>query len=158
MTVGDAQPRRRGHRGAVAGPHLVLYDGECGLCSRVVQFVLRHDRAGAFHFARLQSPIGRATVMRAGGDPDALTTLFVVPGYQRGGAPVLTKSDAAAYIAARLGGGWRGLSWLRVLPRRLRDGAYDLVARHRHRAFGPDEHCLVPSPEVRHRFVEKEPS
>ncbi len=141
-----------------AGPHLVLYDGDCGMCSRLVQFVLEHDPAGHFHFARLQSPLGRAVAARAGGDPEVHSTLYVVPHYRDRRTPVFTKSDAATFIAGRLSGAWRTASWLRVLPRGLRDFGYDVVARHRHGAFGPGEQCLVPSPEARRRFIEEEPT
>jgi predicted DCC family thiol-disulfide oxidoreductase YuxK len=149
----DADAGEEGH----GGPHLVLYDGDCGLCSRLVQFVLDHDPAGRFHFAALQSPLGRAVVARAGGDPAVLSTLYVVPRYREGLMPVFTKSDAATFIAGRLAGPWRAASWLRVLPRGLRDVGYDLVARHRHRAFGPDDQCLLPTPEERRRFIDEEP-
>lgn len=160
MTAAGAQPRPdAGHTTeGTPGPHLVLYDGECGLCSRLVQFVLERDPDGRFHFARLQSPLGRAVVARAGGDPDVRSTLYLVPQYRERRMPVFTKSDAATFIAGRLAGPWRAVSWLRLIPRGLRDLGYDLVARHRHRAFAPDEPCLLPSPGQRRRFVEEEPS
>jgi predicted DCC family thiol-disulfide oxidoreductase YuxK len=158
MMPDGPQSGRDDHGGTdTAGPHLVLYDGECGLCSRLVQFVLERDPAGRFHFAPLQSPLGRAVVAQAGGDPDVLSTLYVVPQYRERRTPVLTKSDAATFIAGSLSGPWRAAAWLRVVPRVLRDLGYDLVARHRHRAFRPDEHCLIPSPAERHRFIEDEP-
>ena len=97
-------------------------------------------------------------VARAGGDPDVLSTLYVVPHYRERAAPVLTKSDGATFIAAGLGGAWRMAAWLRFIPRGLRDRGYDLVARHRHRAPSSGESCLVPSPDQRRRFVEHEPS
>lgn len=160
MRPGDAQARREQAAGSAPndGPHLVLYDGDCGLCSRLVQFVLDRDPRGRFHFARLHSPLGRSVVARAGGDPDVRSTLYVVPRYREHLLPVLTKSDAATFVAGRLAGPWRAVSWLRSLPRVLRDLGYDVVARHRHRAFGADEQCLVPSPEHRRRFVEEEPT
>lgn len=135
-----------------AGVHLVLYDGECGLCSRVVQFVLRRDVEARFRFARLQGPIGRAIVARYGGDPRELSTLYVVPGYDAGHPTVLTKSDAALFIAATLGGSLAMLRVGRLVPRALRDAAYDVVARHRHRADGV--RCFVPSADARHRFLD----
>lgn len=160
MRIGEAQPRRVADDGASSadGPHLVLYDGDCGMCSRLVQFVLQHDPIGRFHFARLQSPLGRAVVTRTGGDPDVLSTLYVVPRYRGRQAPVLTKSDAATFVAGGLTGPWRAAAWLRVVPRGLRDIGYDLVARHRHRAIDPDERCLIPTPAERRRFVEEGPS
>ena len=64
------------------GRHLILFDGVCGLCSRLVQFVLARDRRRAFSFASLQSPVGRAAVARAGGNPEELTTLYVFTNYR----------------------------------------------------------------------------
>ena len=61
---------------AAPGPHLVLYDGVCGLCSRFVQFLLQHDRGAVFSFASLQSPLGRATVAASGGNPADLDSFY----------------------------------------------------------------------------------
>ena len=139
---------------AAAGTHLLLYDGVCGLCSRVLQFVLAHDRRGAFSFAPLQGEIGRSMVSRWGGDPDELTTFYVCADYRSASPRVLARSDAALFIAGEIGWPWKALVAARVLPKVLRDAAYDLVAKTRYRVFGRLDQCLVPRPEVRSRFVE----
>jgi predicted DCC family thiol-disulfide oxidoreductase YuxK len=149
MTDSAAQPRS-----AATGAHLVLYDGVCGLCNRLLQFLLRHDRRGVFSFAALQSNVGRSMVARSGGDPGALTSFYVVADYQTGASRVFTRSDAALFIAGQLGWPWKAARWLRVVPKTLRDLAYDLVARSRYRVFGRYETCLLPSPEHRRRFVD----
>jgi predicted DCC family thiol-disulfide oxidoreductase YuxK len=136
------------------GAHLVLYDGVCGLCNHLVQFLLRHDRRGAFSFASLQSATGKATVRQWGGNPDELTSFYVVADFRTPNARALKKSDAAVFVAGQLGWPWKGLRAAGVLPRALRDRAYDAIAKSRYRIFGRYEQCLLPSEEFRSRFVE----
>lgn len=134
--------------------HLVLYDGVCGLCSTVVQFLLAHDRRGVFAFASLDSRTGRAVVEGLGGDPTALTSFYVLANYRTGRGPILARSQAALFVAGQLGWPWKAAVVARVLPTAVLDRAYDVIARHRYRVFGRSEQCLVPRPEFRDRFVE----
>jgi len=148
------RPSERQSPTEAAGSHLVLYDGVCGLCSRLVQFVLRHDRGRVFSFASLQSEVGRATVKRSGGNPAELTSLYVIAEYRTEVGRVFTRSDAALFVAAALGWPWRAAQLTRLVPRRVRDLAYDAMARNRYRVFGRDDRCLVPRPEFRSRFID----
>ena len=134
--------------------NLVLYDGVCGLCNRMLQFVLNHDRHGVFRFAPLQSATGRAIVERAGGDPDDLDSIYVVAGYRTPAARVLTRSRAALFVARELGWPWMLARPLGLLPTTILDWGYNLVARFRYRAFGRYDQCLLPRPEFRDRFIE----
>ena len=136
------------------GAHLVLYDGVCGLCHRLLQFLLVHDRRAAFCFTALQSATGKATVARWGGNPEDLTSFYVVADFRTPRARVLTKSHAALFVARELGWPWRALCAVRVLPTALRQYAYDVIARNRYRVFGTREHCVVPAAEVRKRFID----
>jgi predicted DCC family thiol-disulfide oxidoreductase YuxK len=146
--------QRTAQEPAGTGAHLVLYDGVCGLCDRLLQFLLRHDRRRVFRFAALQSDVGRSLVRRHGGDPDAITTLYVVADYERAAARAFTRSDAALFVAGELGWPWRLARVLRVVPRPLRDVAYDAVARRRYRLFGRFDQCQIPTPEFRSRFID----
>jgi predicted DCC family thiol-disulfide oxidoreductase YuxK len=143
------------HSGAqqTVGVHLVLYDGVCGLCSRLLQFLLRHDRRGVFSFAPLQSAVGRSIVERSGGNPAEPASFYVVADYQTPASRVFTRSDAALFVAGALGWPWRAARLTRFVPHAIRDRAYDLVARSRYRVFGRYDRCLVPSPEFRGRFI-----
>ena len=135
------------------GVHLVLYDGVCGLCQGVCQFILARDRDGVFDFASLQSGIGRAWLERFGRDPHDLDSFCLITDYQT--SPVLhIKSRAALGVTARLGAPWRWLRAGRVLPQVLSDWLYDLVARNRYQWFGRTDTCLLPSPDVRQRFLD----
>lgn len=136
------------------GAHLVLYDGVCGLCNRLLQFLLRHDQSGVFVFASLQSATGQALVERNGGNPRDLKSFYVLANYRTQDSRVFTRSDAALFVAGELGWPWRMFRVMRVAPRGLRDGVYDLVARIRYRVFGKSERCLIPRPEFRSRFVD----
>jgi len=136
------------------GAHLVLYDGVCGLCSRLTQFLLAHDRRRLFAFASLQSAFGRDLVERFGRDPDDLMSFYLVTNYRTPGATLLARSRAALFVAAGIGWPWKAAGLLRILPTAWLDRAYDLIARHRYRLFGRHDQCLVPRPEYRDRFVD----
>lgn len=135
------------------GLHLVLYDGVCGLCNRLLQFLLRHDKRGVFVFASLQSATGQAQVVRNRGNPQDLKSFYVLANYRTQDSRVFTRSDAAFFVVDELGWPWRALRIMRVAPRGLRDGVYDLVARIRYRVFGKSEQCLMPRPEFQNRFI-----
>ena len=141
-------------------PHLVLFDGHCGLCDGIVQFLLRHDRRRVFRFAPLQSPTGREIVRRAGGDPSVPSSFYVVAEFATGSEDpglrtnVFTKSRAVLFVADQLGWPWRAAVVFRIVPNAVRDWFYDLVARSRYRVFGRYDKCVIPGPESRDRFVD----
>jgi predicted DCC family thiol-disulfide oxidoreductase YuxK len=137
-----------------AGAHLVLYDGVCGLCSRLLRFLLRRDRRRVFSFASLQSDVGQSIVERSGANPGELTSFYVVADYRTGAPRLFTKGDAALFVAGALGWPWRLALLMHVVPRFIRDRLYDVVARNRYRLFGRFDRCLVPTPEFKSRFVD----
>jgi len=134
---------------------ILLYDGVCGLCSRMNQFVLRHDPEGLFRFAWLQSPLAERILTRHGASARDLDTVYVVMNYNQPDESLRPRSDAVVFVLTHLGGIWRPagilIGWL---PRWFRDWAYDLVARNRYRVFGRSETCMLPSPENRSRFLD----
>ncbi|MBB6097698.1 putative DCC family thiol-disulfide oxidoreductase YuxK [Deinobacterium chartae] len=128
-------------------PGVILFDGVCNLCNGAVQFILLRDPQARFRFASLQSETGQR--LRAAGQVPEDTDSFVL---LEGGRTYL-RSDAALCIARGLGGPWRLLYVLILLPRPLRDAVYCLIARNRYRIFGRREACLLPRPEWRSRFL-----
>jgi predicted DCC family thiol-disulfide oxidoreductase YuxK len=134
--------------------HLVLYDGVCGLCSSLLQFLLTHDRRGVFAFASLQSAIGRAVVDGLGGDPTELTSFYVLANYRTRHSLIFARSQAALFVAGQLGWPWKAAVIARILPTALLDRAYNAIARNRYRVFGRFDQCLAPRPEFRGRFIE----
>ena len=136
------------------GAHLVLYDGVCGLCSRLLQFLLEHDRRAVFTFASLQSAVGRTIVERFGGDPNKLASFHVLVNYRANHSQMFSRSSAALFVAGELGWPWKMAVLMRILPTSILDHVYDVIARNRYRVFGRFERCLAPRPEFRGRFIE----
>ena len=125
----------------------IFFDGGCGLCHRGVRFVMRRDAEGkAFRFAPLQGE----TFARARPLDDLPETMVV----QTSDGRFLLRSSAWVYILRRLGGRWKWIGgMLGLVPRPIRDTAYDLVARIRHRLFhAPDDVCGILPPDQRTRF------
>ena len=137
----------------VDGP-VLLYDGLCGFCDGTVQFILRHDRRGTLRFATLQGDFARDVIAR---HPElaGVDSLVLV---ERGGVTdrekVYVRSDGALRVARYLGGGWNLTCVVAVVPRVLRDWAYDAFARIRYRVFGRFDSCPIPTPEQRARFID----
>lgn len=126
---------------------ILFFDGVCGLCNAAVDFVMRHDARQCFLFATLQ---GETASAQLGVQPDqTFDTVIVVEGGRR-----FERSDAALHIARQLGWPWKALSWLRIVPRPLRDAVYGWVARHRYGWFGQKETCRMPTPAERARFLD----
>jgi predicted DCC family thiol-disulfide oxidoreductase YuxK len=127
---------------------VILYDGVCVFCSRWVRFVAVRDKGRRFRFTAIQSGYGTRLARAFGINPDDPDTNAVV---HRG--EVFFKSDAALTVLSHLPG-WRWVRVLRLVPKRLRDAVYNLVARHRYRIFGKYEKCFVPDAELRARVME----
>ncbi|MCU0335977.1 MAG: thiol-disulfide oxidoreductase DCC family protein [Chitinophagaceae bacterium] len=129
---------------------MVLFDGVCNLCQRSVQIILANDARGVFHFASLQSPLGLQVLQQHGLAAEHLKTFVLVENGQ-----VYTRSTAALRVAGQLRAPWRWLRVLLLVPRPLRDGVYNLIARNRYRWFGKKEECWLPRPEWRSRFLDQ---
>jgi predicted DCC family thiol-disulfide oxidoreductase YuxK/GNAT superfamily N-acetyltransferase len=146
--------RRHLHPAADAPPlHLVLYDGECGVCSRIVRWLLDADRHGLLRFAPLQGATAAALCRRRPEIPADLDTIVYVD-RSTGVEEVSWRSAALLRICRLLGGPWGVLATIgEWLPRSLADAAYDAFARRR-RLFGtPAETCALPPPMERARFL-----
>ena len=134
---------------------IILYDGVCGLCNRLVQFLLKHDKQARLRFASLQSEFAERVLTRHGIDPKDLDTVQVVVDYERPEEQVLGRSDAILHAGKELGMPWNVLAGIsRIVPRALRDIIYRFVARNRYRVFGKYETCMLPDPNQRHRFLD----
>jgi len=133
---------------------VVLFDGVCGLCNRAVSFILKRDRDARFRFASLQGVAATQFGKRHGFDVSDLDTMYLIVDFGGPNEHVLARSAAVFAVLARLGIGWRLLSYLRWLPRPLTDAAYRMVATSRYRIFGKYESCPVPPPEWRSRFLD----
>ena len=86
---------------------IILYDGVCGLCNRLNQFVLRRDREGIFRFASLQSPLAARILARHGSNPQDLDTVYVVLNHDltkqaQWDERLLPRSEAVIFVLKRL--------------------------------------------------------
>ena len=134
---------------------VVFYDGVCGLCNRLVRFLLRRDRHGRLRFAPLQGVLAHTTLGRHGYDPTDLDTVYAIADRHTPSERVLAKSAAILHALDSLGGGWRVLARAgSIVPAALADAVYDAVAARRYRTFGKLESCPIPPPEWRARFIE----
>ncbi|SFV15644.1 Predicted thiol-disulfide oxidoreductase YuxK, DCC family [Methylobacterium sp. 174MFSha1.1] len=129
------------------GP-IILFDAECVLCSAQARFVLERDRAATFRLAAMQGEAGRSLCRRHGLDPDDPASLLVVDGSR-----VRRDSDAILHIYETLGFPWRLARILRLVPARLRDPVYRLVARNRYRLFGKRDSCWTAPERYRDRIL-----
>ena len=134
---------------------IILYDGVCGLCNRLVQFLLKRDKEGRLRFASLQSDFAAKVLQRHGIDAKDLDTMNVIENYEQPGERVLQRSDAILRAGRELGGLWGVLASAgKLVPRVLRDPVYRFVARNRYRVFGKYESCMLPDPNQRSRFLD----
>jgi predicted DCC family thiol-disulfide oxidoreductase YuxK len=138
---------------APAAERILLYDGLCPLCNGAVRFVLRRDRRGAVRFAPLQGETARAILGRHPALEGVDALVLVEVGQGSGMEKVFVRSEAVLRVASALGLPWRAASAARAIPRVLRDAAYDLLARTRHRAFGRNAACPAPDAAVAARFL-----
>ncbi len=139
---------------AIDGRSLVLYDGVCGLCNRVVQLLLRLDRDGQFRFAPLETPLALEVLQRFPVAPDEPEGVILITNALTRGEAIYRRFDAVGEALRLMHGPYRVLGrLLRLVPRFLREGSYGLIARNRYRLFGRHETCPVPSPEQRARIL-----
>lgn len=127
---------------------LIVFDGVCVLCSGFVRFVLRHDRRKRFRFTLAQGALGQSLYRHYRLDPVEFETNLVI----RDGV-VYTKLAALAAVLDELGGIWKPLVLIRFIPQPLSDWLYDRIAKNRYRVFGRTEYCMVPSADIRDRFI-----
>ncbi|OAB48377.1 thiol-disulfide oxidoreductase DCC family protein [Paenibacillus antarcticus] len=128
---------------------IVLIDGICNLCQGATKFIVRHDHGGKFHFASLQSHTGQTLLAEGGLPTDVINTIVLI---QDGN--YYTKSTAALRISRHLKFPWPLVYGLIIVPRAIRDAIYHYVALNRYRWFGKSDQCMLPSPELKERFLE----
>jgi predicted DCC family thiol-disulfide oxidoreductase YuxK len=129
---------------------IIFFDGVCNFCNASVHFIIRHDRTGAFRFAPLQSNIGRQVLSRFP-ELQRVESIVLVEGGR-----CYIESSAVLRIAKQLDGFWKAIYVLKIVPRPLRDAVYRMIAKNRYRWFGKQEACMVPTKEIRERFLNDE--
>ncbi len=129
---------------------ILLFDGVCHFCDGAVQFLIRNDKKGVIKFAPLQSTTGQKLLRNHQLSTIDFDSLVFISNDRR----LYTKSTAVLKIGYHLGGKWKLLfTILACIPRPFRDIIYRIVAKYRYKWFGQKEQCIIPSPEIRKRFL-----
>ncbi|PAD34679.1 thiol-disulfide oxidoreductase DCC family protein [Terribacillus saccharophilus] len=126
---------------------IILFDGVCNLCNNSVQFIIKHDKAAYFKFASLQSDFG-GQLKEAKQIPGHVDSIILVEN-----GKVYMQSSAILRISRHLNGPWKLAAAALIIPRPLRDGLYRYVAKNRYRWFGRQDQCMLPSPDLKERFL-----
>ena len=127
---------------------ILLFDGVCNLCNGAVQFVIKNDKNKRFRFAALQSEAGIKLSKKYGLPIDKMDTFVVIKNNES-----YTRSTAALEVANILGGFWSLAYVFIIIPPFIRDTVYNWVAENRYRWFGKKESCMIPTLELRERFL-----
>ena len=128
--------------------HLVFYDGKCGLCDHVVQFILKFDHKEVFDFSPLQGELADRLLKGMSRED----SLVLVEDYKAPEKKMFFFGKAAFRILWILGGAWSLIGWLNFLPSALYDWGYRIIARNRHHLFS-NETCILPTPNQKKRFI-----
>jgi predicted DCC family thiol-disulfide oxidoreductase YuxK len=126
----------------------ILFDGICNLCNSAVQFIIRHDKNKIFRFASLQSETGRQLLGQHNLPLDQLNSFILIEN-----DTAYDRSTAALRVAKKLNGIIPTLYGFIILPKFIRDGVYNWVSRNRYKWFGKKEECMIPTPELKARFL-----
>lgn len=129
---------------------IILFDGVCNLCNSAVQLIIKHDKKDVFRFVALQSDLGKEICNYIGVNQKITDSIIL---YDPGIA-YYYKSEAALKIASELGGFYGFLAAFNILPKRVNDSIYDYIATNRYKWYGKKEQCMIPTPELKAKFLE----
>jgi predicted DCC family thiol-disulfide oxidoreductase YuxK len=127
---------------------VILFDGVCNLCNSSVTLVIKNDKAGVFRFAALQSEIGETLVATFGINTSKVDSILLIDQDK-----IYAKSTAALKIARHLSGAYPLLYGFIIIPPVIRNLVYDFIAKHRYKWFGRKDTCMIPSPELKNKFL-----
>lgn len=128
---------------------LILFDGVCKLCAGTVQFIIRHEKDSTLRFASIQSELGQRIFQEHNLPVENAQSILVTSNDN-----ILSKSDAIIEILRHLKWPWRMGILLKIVPRFLRDWGYTIVASNRYRWFGKKDACMIPTADIKSRFLE----
>ena len=128
--------------------NILLFDGVCNLCNSIVQFTIKRDPKGKFKFASLQSKSGQALLKKFDLPTDDFASFVLIKGDN-----YFLKSSAGLHVLKELGGVWKLFYISIIFPRPLRDFIYNIIAKTRYRIFGKRDTCMVPTQDIKIRFL-----
>lgn len=129
---------------------VILFDGICNYCNAMVNFIIRQDKKKIFRFAALQSGAGQEILREFDLPKNNLESFILVDN-----GKIYQRSSAALRLYHKLSWYWKWTLVFWIVPKFIRDGVYNLVAKNRYKWFGKKERCMIPLPEVRDRFLEE---
>lgn len=127
---------------------IILFDGVCNLCNSLVTFIIKRDKKDLFRYAAIQSDIGMEHIQKHSIDISKADSVILIEGNS-----YFIKSTAALKIARHLSGGYPLLYGFMILPKPIRDWMYDIIANNRYTWFGKRNQCMVPTPELKAKFL-----
>ena len=128
---------------------IILFDGLCNLCDNAVQYVIKHDKKDVFRFVALQSDLGKKILNYLNVDTSKMDSIIL---YEPGIA-YFYKSDAALEIVKDLNVFLKWSIIFKIIPSSLRNPIYDYVARNRYKWYGKKDACMIPTPELKAKFL-----
>ena len=128
--------------------HVIIFDGVCNFCNSSVNFIIKRDHTNKFVFAPMQSPAAKKLIAQYNAENVGFDTFLLIKNKQ-----CFYRTNAAIEIAKDLGGAWPLCKVLKILPRSFRDYFYRLFARNRYRIFGKTAVCMVPTNELKKKFL-----
>lgn len=129
---------------------IILFDGVCNLCDNAVQYVIKNDKKDIFRFVALQSDLGKKILNYLNVDTSKMDSIIL---YEPGIA-YFYKSDAALEIVKDLNVFLKWSIIFKIIPSSLRNPIYDYVARNRYKWYGKKDACMIPTPELKAKFLE----
>jgi len=132
------------------GKKVILFDGVCNLCNDSVLKVIKHDKKNVFLFTALQSVTGKKILDRLGVNTNEIDSIVLYDPKKS----YHIKSSAALRIMNEFGGFWKLMQIFRILPAGFNNIFYDWIARNRYKWFGKKESCMIPTPELKAKFLD----
>lgn len=129
--------------------NIILFDGVCNLCNGIVRFIIKKDKKALFRFAAIQSGAGQLLIKKYTGNNTQNITIYYIKENK-----YFEKSTAILHILKDLGGVWRCFYPLIYIPSCIRDRIYLFISRYRYRVFGKREMCIVPTADIKGRFID----
>ena len=127
--------------------NIIVFDGVCNFCNRVVQIIIRHDPSAQIHFTAQQTEAGEKLLHQYSIKESISSVVFITKG------AVYYQSDAVIEIAKLLTGWPSVFKYTFIVPRFLRNAIYKFIAANRYRLFGKQDQCMVPKEEDKKRFI-----
>jgi|SRR5690625_4098765 len=131
--------------------YIILFDGVCNLCNGFVQFVIKRDKKARFQFASLQSPVAERLLESYQLSTKSMESVILI---HKNKNKVWTESSAVLRIHRKLSGLYPFLYVFIIIPKGIRDFFYRQISKNRYKWFGKREECMIPSPEIKKRFLE----